>query len=47
MIVALWHRWVQSGDARWIFLCGALLVADVFLGAWIVSLWLPALVEAW
>ncbi len=46
MIVGLWKRWIDSGDSRWIFLCGALLIADVFLGAWITSLWLPSFVEA-
>jgi hypothetical protein len=46
VIVALWHRWLSSGNARWIFLAGFLLAVDVFLASWITSLWVPALRDA-
>ena len=45
MLIAIWHRYV-TGSRWWLLLLTAVLIVDVFLGAWITSLWLPYLKEA-
>lgn len=37
MIVALWHRWTQDRRWRYLALCIAVLVADFFIGAWLIA----------
>lgn len=47
MIVALWHRWTRDRRSRWLALCLAILVADLFVGSALIA-WEIALVkDAW
>jgi hypothetical protein len=47
MILALWHRWLHDYHYRWLALCLAILVADLFVGSALLA-WEIALVrEAW
>ena len=46
MILALWHRWIQDGHYRWLALCLAILVADLFVGSALLAWELSLLREA-
>lgn len=47
MILALWQRWTRDGHFRWLALCLAILVADLFVGTALLA-WEIALVrDAW
>jgi hypothetical protein len=37
VIVALWHRWVSSGQWWWLALLGGVLIVDVLIGSWLIS----------
>lgn len=45
VIVLLWHRWVELGQARWLAL--ALVLLDVFLGTWLIKWEIEFIREVW
>ena len=47
MIVALWHRWTQSGQWWWLLVLGSVLLADILIGSWLIAWELKLLKEAW
>lgn len=47
MIVLLWHRWVELGQARWLALALALVLLDVFLGTWLIKWEIEFIREVW
>lgn len=47
MILALWHRWTQSRNTRWLVLVAALLALDVVLGSWLIAWELQTLRDMW
>ena len=47
VIVLLWHRWVELGQARWLALALALVLLDVFLGTWLIKWEIEFIREVW
>ena len=37
MIVAIWHRWVQSGQWWWLLVLGSVALMDILIGSWLIS----------
>lgn len=46
MIIAIWQRYV-TGSRWWLILLAGVLLADVFIGSWLISQELRILKEAW
>lgn len=47
MIIALWYRWTQDGHFRWLALCLAILIADMFIGSALIAWEIALLKDAW
>ena len=37
MIVALWYRWIQSKQWRWLVITGAVIILDLLIGTWLIA----------
>jgi len=47
VIFAIWRTWVERGQWWWLAVLAAVLLADVLIGSYILSLELQLLKEAW
>ena len=47
MLIAIWHRWTQSGQWWWLALLAGVLLVDVLIGSWLIAWELKLLKEAW
>lgn len=46
MIVAAWHRWVETGQWWWLVVLAGVLALDVLVGTWLIAFELELLREA-
>lgn len=47
MIIAAWKRWVDTGQAWWLLVIGAVIVLDVFVGSWLIAKEIELLRAVW
>ena len=47
MIVAAWYRWTRDHHFRWLALCLAILVADLFVGSALIAWEISVLRDVW
>ena len=47
MIFAMWHRWVDTGQAWWLLVLAGVVLIDVLVGSWLIAQEVRLLRAAW
>lgn len=47
VIFAMWHRWVETGQAWWLLVLAGVVMVDVLVGSWLIAQELRLLKAAW